>query len=518
MHAANSAAVLRGPEAHFDMVRCGISIYGMDPFGVDALAQELEPVLELSSYVAEVKPCGPGQSAGYGRTFRGRGDTAIALLPIGYGDGWRRALSNNGEVLIAGRRYPLAGTVSMDSITVEVGADAARGRAARRAGGADRLRRGRADQRRGGRPAPGDDQLRGHLRAHPAGAEDLPPRRRRGGRAARRMSRGTDRRLSARRSSSPGARSPAARRGSSGAPPATGCSGGPAPTSTWSSTETWSRPPGRSPGRPPAAPASSCPPTTAPGGWSAPSTGWQADFEPLRAPTLEQDLRLRDFTVNAIAEPLAGGEPIDPLGGHRGPARAAPARRLARRLPGRPAAGHAPGPGGRRARPRARARDARARRAPPRRGCGRCRPSGCSRSCAGSSPRSGPPRRRTARRRRRERAVLPELEQLRGVQQSRYHHADVYVHTLEVLERTVALTHAGDAPPARPRPTVRRASAGRCRRCSARWARSCGRAWQRAGRAARRRADPWPGAGVGRAAARRRQAGHPRAPAPTARG
>ena len=121
LHAANSAAVLRSRAAHFDMVRCGISIYGMDPFGVDAPARELEPVLELSSYVAEVKPCAPQQSAGYGRTFRAREETAIALLPIGYGDGWRRALSNNGEALIAGRRYPMAGTVSMDSITLEVG-------------------------------------------------------------------------------------------------------------------------------------------------------------------------------------------------------------------------------------------------------------------------------------------------------------------------------------------------------------------------------------------------------------
>ena len=121
VHAANSAAVLRSAEAHFDLVRCGISIYGMDPFGVDAPAQELEPVLELSSYVADVKPCGPGQSAGYGRTFRASAETAIALLPIGYGDGWRRSLSNNAEVLIAGERYPIAGTVSMDSITVEVG-------------------------------------------------------------------------------------------------------------------------------------------------------------------------------------------------------------------------------------------------------------------------------------------------------------------------------------------------------------------------------------------------------------
>ena len=121
MHAANSAAVLRGPEAHFDMVRCGISIYGMDPFGVDPAARELEPVLELSSYVAEVKRCAAGTERRLRAHVPRRRETAIALLPIGYGDGWRRGLSNNGEVLIGGRRHPLAGTVSMDSITVDVG-------------------------------------------------------------------------------------------------------------------------------------------------------------------------------------------------------------------------------------------------------------------------------------------------------------------------------------------------------------------------------------------------------------
>jgi alanine racemase len=123
VHAANSAAVLRDPAAQFDMVRCGIAIYGMDPFGRDPASRALEPALELSSYVAEVKLCEAGESAGYGRHFVAEHDTHIGVLPIGYGDGWRRGLSNNADVLIAGQRHPLVGTVSMDSITVDLGVD-----------------------------------------------------------------------------------------------------------------------------------------------------------------------------------------------------------------------------------------------------------------------------------------------------------------------------------------------------------------------------------------------------------
>lgn len=125
VHAANSAAVLRERAAHFDMVRCGIAIYGMDPFGENPLARGLEPALELSSYVASVKHCRAGESTGYGRRFVARSDTHLGLLPIGYGDGWRRALSGNAEVLVEGRRHPLVGTVSMDSVAVDLGPDAA---------------------------------------------------------------------------------------------------------------------------------------------------------------------------------------------------------------------------------------------------------------------------------------------------------------------------------------------------------------------------------------------------------
>jgi alanine racemase len=123
VHAANSAAVLRERQAHFDMVRCGIAAYGMDPFGEDPVARGLEPALRLSSYVAEVKNYRAGESAGYGRRFVAERDTWLAVLPIGYGDGWRRGCSNNADVLIADRRYPVVGTVSMDNITVDLGPD-----------------------------------------------------------------------------------------------------------------------------------------------------------------------------------------------------------------------------------------------------------------------------------------------------------------------------------------------------------------------------------------------------------
>jgi alanine racemase len=123
VHAANSAAVLRDRRAHFDMVRCGIAIYGMDPFGKDPSAVGLEPALALLSYVAEVKACAPGQSAGYGRRFIAEADTHLGVLPIGYGDGWRRGLSGEADVLVQGTRRPLVGTVSMDNLTVDLGDD-----------------------------------------------------------------------------------------------------------------------------------------------------------------------------------------------------------------------------------------------------------------------------------------------------------------------------------------------------------------------------------------------------------
>jgi alanine racemase len=123
VHAANSAATLLEPASHFDLVRCGIAIYGCDPMNEDPAAHGLEPALELSSYVAAVKPARAGDTVGYGARFVATRDTSIATIPLGYADGVRRALTNNCDVLIAGRRYPLVATVSMDNVTAEVGPD-----------------------------------------------------------------------------------------------------------------------------------------------------------------------------------------------------------------------------------------------------------------------------------------------------------------------------------------------------------------------------------------------------------
>jgi alanine racemase len=120
-HAANSAATLGNPAARLDLVRCGIAIYGMDPFHRDPADHGLEPALELVSYVAEVKRAHAGESAGYGRRFIAERDTWLGTVPIGYGDGFRRGLTGRFDVLVGGRRVPGVGTVSMDNITVDLG-------------------------------------------------------------------------------------------------------------------------------------------------------------------------------------------------------------------------------------------------------------------------------------------------------------------------------------------------------------------------------------------------------------
>jgi alanine racemase len=123
VHAANSAAVFRDPGSHFDMVRCGIAVYGLDPFQGDPAERGLQPALSLHSYVADVKRLDRGDSVGYGQTWRAAAETKIGVIPIGYGDGVRRGLSNNCDVLVGGRRHPLVGTVSMDNVTIELGLD-----------------------------------------------------------------------------------------------------------------------------------------------------------------------------------------------------------------------------------------------------------------------------------------------------------------------------------------------------------------------------------------------------------
>jgi alanine racemase len=121
VHAANSAAVFRSARSHFDMARCGVAIYGLDPFQDDPRSRGLQPALSWRSHVASVKRFPAGQSAGYGRRWKAPVDTWVGVVPLGYGDGVRRALTDNCDVLVAGRRYPLVGTVSMDNLTIDLG-------------------------------------------------------------------------------------------------------------------------------------------------------------------------------------------------------------------------------------------------------------------------------------------------------------------------------------------------------------------------------------------------------------
>ncbi len=125
-HAANSAATLREPASHFDLVRNGIAIYGMDPFGRDPAEQDLEPALSWQSRLASRKPCDPGDSVGYGRRFVAERTSWIGTVSAGYADGVRRALAEgDASVLIGGRRVPMVGTVSMDSFAVDLAPDSA---------------------------------------------------------------------------------------------------------------------------------------------------------------------------------------------------------------------------------------------------------------------------------------------------------------------------------------------------------------------------------------------------------
>lgn len=123
VHAANSAAVYRDPASHFDMARCGVAIYGLDPFQEDPATHGLEPALALEVAVGAVRRFEAGWTAGYGRRWTAAEPTWVATLPIGYGDGWRRALTNDCDVLIGGVRRPLVGTVSMDNVTVDLGTE-----------------------------------------------------------------------------------------------------------------------------------------------------------------------------------------------------------------------------------------------------------------------------------------------------------------------------------------------------------------------------------------------------------
>lgn len=120
VHAANSAAVVAHPPAHLTLVRPGLLLYGYPPASRLSRDLDLKPMLALRTKVAQVRTIQTGGSVSYGRTYRTTRPTKIAVLPIGYADGYSRRLSNNGAVLIKGRRAPIAGRVCMDMTMVDV--------------------------------------------------------------------------------------------------------------------------------------------------------------------------------------------------------------------------------------------------------------------------------------------------------------------------------------------------------------------------------------------------------------
>ena len=120
VHAANSAAILSLPEAHFDMVRPGIALYGLHPSAEVCLPEGFRPALSFKTQVAQVKVIPAGECISYGCTFYTERATTIAVLPVGYADGFRRAPTNWGYVLIHGQEAPLLGRVCMDQSIVDV--------------------------------------------------------------------------------------------------------------------------------------------------------------------------------------------------------------------------------------------------------------------------------------------------------------------------------------------------------------------------------------------------------------
>ena len=311
MHAANSAAMLRDAGAQFDMVRCGIAIYGMDPFGVDPAAARARAGAraELLRRRGQAVP-GRGRAPATGGASSPSATPDLGVLPIGYGDGWRRGLSNNADVLIAGARHPLVGTVSMDNITVDLGADA----------GAERLR---------GEPAiligvEGEERITAEEVARrldtinyeiTCGLTPRVPRvYHRDGERARARSRDPRLRERAGRGSRPAMTDglQAARTALAGR--RAWLVGGAVRDRAARARD--GRPRRRRRRRSRRGGARDRPRRRARGllralggvrrlARVARDCSWQVDVEPLRGGSLEADLALRDFTVNAIAEPLA---------------------------------------------------------------------------------------------------------------------------------------------------------------------------------------------------------------------
>jgi alanine racemase len=120
-HCSNSAALMELPEANLDAVRAGIAMYGLYPSSdVNHEKTVLQPALEMKTHIIHLKELEPGMGVSYGGTYVTEKKTKVATIPVGYGDGYRRSLSNRGSVLIGGKRAPILGRICMDQFMVDV--------------------------------------------------------------------------------------------------------------------------------------------------------------------------------------------------------------------------------------------------------------------------------------------------------------------------------------------------------------------------------------------------------------
>ncbi len=123
-HMANSGGIVNLPDSHFNLVRPGLMLYGYRPSPQpDERLADLQPVMTFKSEVLFVKGVRAGEGISYGLTYKPSENTWIATIPVGYGDGYNRLLSNRAHVLIDGKRYPVAGRICMDQMMVDLGKD-----------------------------------------------------------------------------------------------------------------------------------------------------------------------------------------------------------------------------------------------------------------------------------------------------------------------------------------------------------------------------------------------------------
>lgn len=120
-HCANSGAIMQMPESYFDMVRPGIMLYGYPPSHETKQSVRLEPAMSLKTQISFIKAVPEGTSISYNRRYRTRSGAVIATVPAGYADGIMRSLLNKAEAIVGGEKYPVAGTICMDQLMIDLG-------------------------------------------------------------------------------------------------------------------------------------------------------------------------------------------------------------------------------------------------------------------------------------------------------------------------------------------------------------------------------------------------------------